>query len=167
MKLYHGSCLAIEKIDLAKCKPFKDFGKGFYLTLLKTQAQEWAKKMLDRPGASGKPTVTVYELGEIPGDLNVLRFKNPSLEWAHFIMNNRTRHLQGKTELDNRNAQYDIVDGPVGNDDIATTLNLFLMGLMDDTALVEQLKSKKLNHQMSFHTKRALNLLVKVGSYEV
>ena len=28
MKLYHGSNTIIEQIDLSKCKPYKDFGKG-------------------------------------------------------------------------------------------------------------------------------------------
>ena len=32
MKLYHGSNVMIEKVDFAKCHPFKDFGCGFYLT---------------------------------------------------------------------------------------------------------------------------------------
>lgn len=32
MKLYHGSNTAIVRIDLARCKPYKDFGQGFYLT---------------------------------------------------------------------------------------------------------------------------------------
>lgn len=27
MKLYHGSNIIIEQIDLSKCKPFKDFGQ--------------------------------------------------------------------------------------------------------------------------------------------
>ena len=32
MKLYHGSNLVIEKIDLSKGRPAKDFGRGFYLS---------------------------------------------------------------------------------------------------------------------------------------
>lgn len=28
MILYHGSNLKIKEIDLSKCKPYKDFGKG-------------------------------------------------------------------------------------------------------------------------------------------
>lgn len=32
MKLYHGSNTAITRIDLTRCKPYKDFGQGFYLT---------------------------------------------------------------------------------------------------------------------------------------
>lgn len=32
MKLYHGSNILIDKIDLSKSKPNKDFGRGFYLS---------------------------------------------------------------------------------------------------------------------------------------
>lgn len=32
MILYHGSNIAIDVIDLSKCRPNKDFGQGFYLT---------------------------------------------------------------------------------------------------------------------------------------
>jgi len=42
MKLYHGTNCHIKNIDLSKCRPYKDFGKGFYLTELKQQAKEWA-----------------------------------------------------------------------------------------------------------------------------
>lgn len=34
MLLYHGSNTDIKAIDLEMCKPFKDFGRGFYLTVL-------------------------------------------------------------------------------------------------------------------------------------
>lgn len=30
--LYHGSNIGIEHIDLQRCNPDKDFGRGFYLT---------------------------------------------------------------------------------------------------------------------------------------
>ncbi len=38
MKLYHGSNITVETIDLGKCRPYKDFGKGFYLTDIEAQA---------------------------------------------------------------------------------------------------------------------------------
>ena len=43
MKLYHGSNMVIEQIDLSKCKPYKDFGQGFYLTEIKEQAEQMAR----------------------------------------------------------------------------------------------------------------------------
>jgi hypothetical protein len=42
MILYHGSNVAIEEIDLSLCKPYKDFGKGFYLTDIRSQADDMA-----------------------------------------------------------------------------------------------------------------------------
>ena len=44
MKLYHGSNMDIKTIDFAKCKPYKDFGQGFYLTELKEQASGMARR---------------------------------------------------------------------------------------------------------------------------
>ena len=38
MKLYHGSNTSIARIDLNRSKPYKDFGKGFYLTTIREQA---------------------------------------------------------------------------------------------------------------------------------
>lgn len=38
MLLYHGSNTDIKSISLAMCRPYKDFGRGFYLTELKDQA---------------------------------------------------------------------------------------------------------------------------------
>lgn len=31
MILYHGSNMLIEKVELQKCRPYKDFGKGVIL----------------------------------------------------------------------------------------------------------------------------------------
>ena len=39
MIVYHGSYTEITKIDLSKCEPNKDFGKGFYVTKIKEQAE--------------------------------------------------------------------------------------------------------------------------------
>ena len=38
LKLYHGSNLEIITIDMMKCRPHKDFGRGFYLTNIQDQA---------------------------------------------------------------------------------------------------------------------------------
>ena len=38
IKLYHGSTVDIEQIDLLKSRPNKDFGRGFYLSADRQQA---------------------------------------------------------------------------------------------------------------------------------
>ncbi len=42
MIVYHGSYTEIKKVDLSKCEPNKDFGRGFYVTNIKEQAEVWA-----------------------------------------------------------------------------------------------------------------------------
>jgi hypothetical protein len=43
MQVYHGSYVKIKEIDLSKCIPNKDFGKGFYVTKFRKHAENWAK----------------------------------------------------------------------------------------------------------------------------
>lgn len=42
MILYHGSNILVENVDLSKCRPYKDFGTGFYCTTIKEQAEQVA-----------------------------------------------------------------------------------------------------------------------------
>lgn len=44
MILYHGTNMYFDKIDLSKCMPYKDFGQGFYLTNIREQAYDMAKR---------------------------------------------------------------------------------------------------------------------------
>lgn len=50
MILYHSSNLKIDVIDLTKCKPYKDFGQGFYCTTIKKQAEFMAERVVRRQG---------------------------------------------------------------------------------------------------------------------
>jgi hypothetical protein len=50
MKVYHGSYIKVDKIDLLKCKPNKDFGRGFYVTKFRNHAEEWAKTIGEKYG---------------------------------------------------------------------------------------------------------------------
>ena len=84
MKLFHGSNMEIDKVDLSKCMPHKDFGCGFYTTLLEEQAWRMAERRARIAG--GVPTITVFEVPdnfvEI-GELNCKVFKDiPTIEWA-------------------------------------------------------------------------------------
>ena len=44
MTVYHGGYQAIEKPEIRNNKYTKDFGTGFYCTVIKEQAQRWAKR---------------------------------------------------------------------------------------------------------------------------
>ena len=90
MILYHGSNCEIAEIDLAMCKPFKDFGQAFYLTTILTQAREMAKKVADRFGGDSIVNAFDFDESKMHG-LNVKKFVLPDREWAEFVMANRSR----------------------------------------------------------------------------
>lgn len=56
MKLFHGSNTVVDRPDVARSRDRLDFGRGFYLTSVKKQAELWARPEGDacRWEASGK-----------------------------------------------------------------------------------------------------------------
>ena len=61
MNIYHGNYYKIENPKIITGKYTKDFGEGFYCTILKEQAIKWAKKF-------DTPVLNIYEYNE---DLNL------------------------------------------------------------------------------------------------
>lgn len=166
MILYHGSNIEINEIDFSKCKPYKDFGKGFYLTSIKQQAVRMAENRAALFG--GKPVVTVYEVDEdimYNPELNTKVFDmTPTVEWARFIVNNRSREFKDTTSVDcNIDAKYDIVLGPIADDAVAATIRRFMGNELDEEGLRKRLTYKALSNQYSFHTQKAVSYLRKVG----
>lgn len=165
MILYHGSNVAIDEVNLEKCRPFKDFGQGFYLTTLLDQARAMARRTTERAG-EGEPTVTSFFL---PDDweargLRTLRFVGPTQEWALFVTNNRNRRFADVSDsLCNRDNKYDIVAGPVADDRIVASFQLYLDEFISLDELVERLRYRKLSDQYSFHTARGIALLERRG----
>lgn len=44
LTVYHGGYQKVEKLEIRKRRNTKDFGTGFYCTIIKEQAQRWAKR---------------------------------------------------------------------------------------------------------------------------
>ncbi len=155
MKLYHGSNTVIERIELSKCKPFKDFGKGFYLTEIREQAEQMAKRTSAIYG--GEPVVTEFKFDETALNALVVKtFEEPGEEWALFIMANRDRNKVHPIHC------YDIVIGPVADDTIATLFRNFDDGIIDLQMLVNGLKYKKVSSQYLFHSAEAIKYLQRI-----
>ena len=51
--IYHGSNFAFDTIDLEKSHNRRDFGRGFYCTVLESQAEEWARRLYLRSHKGG------------------------------------------------------------------------------------------------------------------
>lgn len=165
MILYHGSNTPINKIDLTQCRPYKDFGKGFYLTTIEAQAITMAKRVSKIFG--GVPYVTSFEFDDSclkNKSLSVKVFDTPTTEWAMFVLNNRNKNFGNISDsLCNHDNKYDIVIGAVANDDIALLFRTFERGLIDIEKLTKDIEYKKLTDQYSFHTEEAIEYLTRLG----
>lgn len=165
MKLYHGSNLEIQEIDLAKCRPYKDFGQGFYLTTLPEQAIKMAKRVSRIYG--GTPCTTIFDFKDSSLEepkFSKRIFQNPSKEWALFVINNRNRDFKDDADKEcNLDLKYDLVTGPIANDDLALLFRQFSNELISVDTLVKEMEFKKLTNQYSFHTPKSLAYLEKAG----
>lgn len=154
--LYHGSNVAIQEIDLSKSLADKDFGKGFYLTDIESQAVAMAQRRVRIMG-SGEPIVTAFEFNDAilhQGNLNIKTFPDKvNAEWAEFVNANRNATLTGFTH------PFDIVIGPVADDGVAFQLERYNEGVINLETLAKELAYRKLNRQYFFGTKIAIEQL--------
>lgn len=170
MRLYHGSNVKIDSINLAMCRPYKDFGKGFYLTDMKEQAEKMAARVARIYG--GFPVVSTFEIDdnfrEFP-EVRIMDFGvQTSEEWAKFVMNNRNRAFADeKNVLCNQDNKYDIVIGPVADDNMALLFRQYENEIIDFEILLKGLIYKRTSSQYSFHTEKGIRLLRKEDSRNV
>jgi len=160
MKLYHGTASFFERPDLSKCRPFKDFGKGFYLTPDLAVAKRMAERCAERSDWQGAPKyVYLYEFDDSDMEgLKVRRFdRKVDEEFAVFVMANR--QARSKAVDHNRDNRYDMVVGPIADDRMGVLFRRFEDGEISIDYLVKELKFKKLSMQYSFHTRKGLSRL--------
>jgi hypothetical protein len=155
--LYHGTDSLFEDIDLTKSKERRDFGVGFYTTTISSQAEGWARSKKKR-NHSLNAYVYVYE-AHISDSLSVCEHIDMSLEWLEMIKTNR--------ELGGIQHNYDIVIGPVANDDTMLTVSRYIAGVYTSNEAIERLKYSKANNQVSFHTNNAIKVLKFIRRYKV
>lgn len=158
MKLYHGTNMDFDSIDLKKSKPGKDFGQGFYLSDNLEQARALAQARVELVG--GVPTILSFEFDERlleSGDLKVKTFDDYTEEWAEFILANRNNRTVDPVH------DYDIVIGPIANDRVGLQLWKFNNHDIDMATLIKRLKYMKgVTIQYYFGTQKAVNHLVKL-----
>jgi hypothetical protein len=159
MELYHGSSLVVEKPSLDLSRKNLDFGIGFYTTINKNQAIDFAHKVMIRKKQK-KQQVSVYDfdMDAAESDLDILRFSVPDRLWLDFVHQNRLNTYTGK--------MYDLVIGPVANDDVFATLLIYEQGILSVEQTLETLKVKELYSQFVFKTEKALSLLRFVNSFD-
>lgn len=103
-------------INLSLCRPFTDFGQGFYTTTSQHQAEQWANARLLRRPANAPPANAIvlgFQLGrDWLASLDALAFMRPINDFWLLIQDCRNGfppHQRWRSPL----ACYDIVYGPV------------------------------------------------------
>jgi hypothetical protein len=163
--LYHGTTHFFDVIDMSKCKPYKDFGTGFYLSEVREQAVKLAFRNLAieklRFAALNRIcnlSALLYSYEFSPDalkDLSAKKFAKADKEWVRFVVMNRTSA--------EKKHSYDIVTGPTANDNTRNSIDLFIGGYLGDkesddamNILLQLLKPQVLPRQFLFATEKAV-----------
>ncbi len=163
MRVFHGSYTEIQKIDLSKCQENKDFGKGFYVTKIREQAEKWAKIIGEIHQTKGFVTEFIfYERVFSEKKLKTLRFDTYNDEWFDFIILNRN------LETIEQQHDYDIIEGPVADDKVQKRITRYLEGMISREDFFEQLsKYSEPSHQICFCTINSLRMLKKINNKNI
>ncbi len=146
-KIFHGSNVEVACPRILQNGFYKDFGYGFYCTNMERQAKRWA---MTRRGA----TVVNRYIYTPDEELNIQRFSEMSDKWLDFVVSCRSGIEH----------QYDIVEGPMADDQIWNFVENFLSGKIPRSAFWEIVKFNHPTHQIVFCTERALKTLKFEGS---
>lgn len=157
MTLYHGSLEIVEKPQILQANRPLDFGTGFYTTTSLQQARRWVKLRMEQSQVS-VGFINIYQYTP-KRDLHTRLFRSANEAWVDFVHANRT--------VQDYNHDYDIVTGPVANDNVYLSFNLYESGIITKRELIRRLKTYKLVDQLLFHTERSLDTLEYVGNKEV
>lgn len=149
MTVYHGSYTTVKNPEIIKGRNTKDFGVGFYCTVIREQAERWARRY-------DAGIVNTYTL-RMNTNLQILEFKDLCEEWLDFIITCR----QGISH------NYDIVIGAMANDQIYNFIADYIDGILTREQFWVMAKFKYPTHQIAFCSPDALKCLNFVSSEEV
>lgn len=151
MIIYHGSNVEVRDPQIMAGRKALDFGQAFYMTSYYEQAKKWAHLTVQRR-KSGSPIVSEFDFDdERLSELSVLKFDEADRKWLEFVSACRTNRISDE--------KYDLIIGPVANDQTFPTIQLYLLGAYDEDEALRRLLPYKLKNQYAFKTEKAISLL--------
>ena len=149
MTVYHGGYMAVKQPEIRKGRNTKDFGTGFYCTVIKEQAQRWARRYDTK-------VVSIYEV-RLRSTLKIKEVKDMTNEWLDFIIACRSGIPH----------DFDIVIGAMADDQIYNYISDYMEGTITREQFWVMAKFKYPTHQINFCTQEALKCLQYRGYEEV
>ena len=145
MILFHTSKVIVKSPDIQHSRNHLDFGRGFNLTTLKSQAEKYGERFLRR---GEEAFLNVYKLDENLSDYTRIVFNSYDADWLDFI----TACRKGLSHQ-----IYDIVEGGIADDQVFDTVDLYFSGIYTREQALDQLRYKSPNHQLCITNQRLLD----------
>lgn len=177
MLLYHGGYCEVKKPDLAKCAAFKDFGKGFYLTSSKKQAENFISTSLKKAKAQGIITED-QDYGVISTfcyhheNITEFIFQGADADWLHCVVGHRKENAFPAVVEEMK--KYDVIGGKIADDATNVTILTYLVGAYGtigsedaDSLCISRLIPERLKNQFCFRTEAGLGCLSFVESERI
>lgn len=149
LTVYHGGYQPVKMPEIRIGRNTKDFGPGFYCTIIKEQAERWARRYRTK-------IVSIYDV-RLDSALKIKEFKEMTDEWLDFIIACRS----GKQH------DYDLVIGAMADDQIYNFISDYMDGAITREQFWVLAKFKYPTHQINFCTLEALKCLEYRGYEEV
>jgi len=169
LTVYHGSYTKVLNPDLNKCQNGKDFGKGFYVTTDKAQAERFALIVAKRKGMKSG-VINTYTVSDLEG-IDIYEFLNTDADWLRCVIGNRDKKYKNMSlKWDG----YDVCVGKIADDDTSQVINAYMAGAYGEinsekaiSLAVEMFMPRRLNDQICFRTDKAIKKISFVSSEEV
>ena len=149
MLVFHSSDQCFESPDVLHSRDALDFGKGFYVTRLRDQAEKYANRFLR---LNKDAFLHTFEFTP-DSELKIKIFDSYDEEWLNFVC----AYRKGKDIY----KQYDIIEGGVANDKVFQTVDLYMSGIYNKEQALQNLIFEMPNNQLCFITQKAIDKCLK------
>ncbi|MBQ1646768.1 MAG: DUF3990 domain-containing protein [Prevotella sp.] len=140
-KVYHGASQEVSSPLVHVGRENLDFGKGFYVTDIRSQAKIWAEvKSRYLMDAKGYINEYLFDFDNAIKDFRYKKFEKYDREWLHFIVDSRDGLKVWKG--------FDIIEGGVANDRVIDTLEAFKVGQISEEKALIELSKHQPNNQI-------------------
>ena len=139
MKVYHGSTACVRQPLALAGRDNLDFGKGFYVTDIKEQAERWALRLSAQRQMSAVLNEYELNLDVIRQEFRYLKFEAYDISWLEFIVKSREGMMPW--------SDYDLVEGGVADDRVIDTVEAYINGMMTVEMALGRLAMHQPNNQ--------------------
>lgn len=145
---FHGGTEVVSVPEIRKGLRNLDFGVGFYATHSREQAVRWAERQRRIRNAAAA-VVSRYDVtGLSTSGLAIRSYETPSEDWLDSVVACRRG--------DDVFAGFDVVTGPVADDNVYATIRLYETGVYTREETIRRLQTEKLFNQIAFKSAAAL-----------